>query len=456
MKTPRRKITKVTRSQAPAKGIHGISDDRSNLELTEYRRQLKEILEQQRATSDILRVINSSPTDPRPVFDTIVRNARQLCGARFGVLHRFDGERLHVAAYDVTPDVLRILQRAYPMRPSRSQASGRAILSRNVAEIRDVREDPEYQHDMALAGEWRSLLAVPMLRADGTPMGTIVVQRSEPGPFPVGQIEMLKTFADQAVIAIENVRLFNEIQDKSRQLELASQHKSQFLANMSHELRTPLNAILGYTELMADGVYGPATGKMISVLKRLESNGRHLLGLVNDVLDLSKIEAGQLTLDLSPYTLFDVVDGVYGVLEPLAADKKLALKLEVAPDLATGRGDARRLAQVLINLVSNAVKFTDSGEVVITAVQSDGAFRVSVRDTGPGISIADHAKLFQEFQQIDNAATRKKGGTGLGLAISRRIIEMHGGRIWVESTVGEGSTFTFTLPVCVERQVSGA
>jgi signal transduction histidine kinase len=223
---------------------------------------------------------------------------------------------------------------------------------------------------------------------------------------------------------------------------------------MSHELRTPLNAILGYTELMADGIYGQLPEKTMGVLKRLESNGRHLLGLINDVLDLSKIEAGQLVLELSAYSLEDIAQTVRNTLEPLAADKKLAFKVEMAPKLPAGYADGRRLAQVVINLVGNAIKFTDAGEVVITGGATDGSFHLSVRDTGPGISAADQAKLFQEFQQADNAITRKKGGTGLGLAISKRIIEMHGGKIWVESQLGQGSTFSFTLPVVVERQVN--
>jgi signal transduction histidine kinase len=221
---------------------------------------------------------------------------------------------------------------------------------------------------------------------------------------------------------------------------------------MSHELRTPLNAILGYTELIVDGIYGAPPDKMADVLKRIESNGRHLLGLINAVLDLSKIEAGQLALDLAGYSLNDVVQTVCTAVEPLAADKKLALKAEVAPDLPPARGDERRLTQVLLNLVGNAIKFTDTGEVVVKAAASNGSFSLSVRDTGPGISAADQAKLFQEFQQADNSITRKKGGTGLGLAISKRIIEMHGGRIWVESAVGQGSTFSFTLPVAVTHQ----
>ena len=265
---------------------------------------------------------------------------------------------------------------------------------------------------------------------------------------------MLTTFADQAVIAIENVRLFDEIQDKSRQLEVASQHKSQFLANMSHELRTPLNAIFGYTELMADGIYGELPEKTMGVLKRLESNGRHLLGLINDVLDLSKIEAGQLVLELSDYSLEDIAQTVRSTLEPLAADKKLAFKVEVAPKLPAGHGDGRRLTQVVINLVGNAIKFTDTGEVVIKA--SGRPMGHSIYRCGTPVLaslLLIRPSLFQEFQQADNAITRKKGGTGLGLAISKRIIEMHGGKIWVESQVGKGSTFSFTVPVRVEQQV---
>jgi signal transduction histidine kinase len=284
----------------------------------------------------------------------------------------------------------------------------------------------------------------------------LVVRRRTPGEFAKNTVDLITTFAAQSALAIQNARLFHEIEDKSRQLEEASQHKSQFLANMSHELRTPLNAILGYAELIADGAYGDPSEKMLGVLKRLEAQGKHLLGLINDVLDLSKIEAGQLVLELSDYCIQDIAQAVRSTLEPLAADKKLGFKVEVAPKLPSGRGDGRRLTQVLINLVGNAIKFTDTGEVAIKAEAHNGSFHVSVRDTGPGISSADQARLFQEFQQADNTITKKKGGTGLGLAISKRIIEMHGGKIWVESQPGQGSTFTFTLPVIVERQVEAA
>jgi signal transduction histidine kinase len=241
------------------------------------------------------------------------------------------------------------------------------------------------------------------------------------------------------------------IQGINRQLEEASRHKSQFLANMSHELRTPLNAVLGYTELILDSVYGEMPEKARGVLDRIQRNGRHLLGLINEVLDLSKIEAGQVVLTLGEYSLKTVVESVYTAVEPLAKEKNLAFKAEVSPDLPTGRGDERRLTQVLLNLVGNAIKFTDHGEVAIKACKVNGAFEIAVRDTGPGISKPDQAKLFQEFQQADNSTTRAKGGTGLGLAISKRIIEMHGGKIWVESTVGDGSTFAFKIPIKVEQ-----
>jgi signal transduction histidine kinase len=331
--------------------------------------------------------------------------------------------------------------------------TGRVLLEGKPVQIADVLADSEY--NVPKAGGFRTHLGVPLLR-EAKPIGVILLSRKTVKPFDSKQVELVTTFADQAVIAIENVRLFDEIQDKGRQLEEASQHKSQFLANMSHELRTPLNAILGYTELMADGAYGEPSEKMLGVLNRLEANGRHLLGLINDVLDLSKIEAGQLVLELSDYCIEDIAQTVRSTLEPLAAEKKLAFKVEMAPGLPSGRGDGRRLTQVLINLVGNAIKFTDAGEVAIKAEANNGAFHVSVRDTGPGISATDQAKLFQEFQQADNAITRNKGGTGLGLAISKRIIEMHGGKIWVESQPGQGSTFTFTLPVIVEQQVAAA
>jgi signal transduction histidine kinase len=343
----------------------------------------------------------------------------------------------------------------FQLRPNEARHLA-ALLESQVVYIADVKVDSEYTLvEGRRLGDYRTILCMPMLR-EGLAIGVLVLTRSEVRPFTDKQIELVTTFADQAAIAIENVRLFNEIQDKSRQLEEASKHKSQFLANMSHELRTPLNAILGYTELILDNIYGEMPEKARAVLERLQANGRHLLGLINDVLDLSKIEAGQLTLSLDDYSLSDVVHGVVSAVEPLAAEKRLAFKVEVAPDLPTGRGDGRRLSQVLLNLLGNAIKFTDKGEVAIRASTTNGAFTVAVCDTGPGIAAADQGKIFEEFQQADSSITRKKGGTGLGLSISKRIIEMHRGRIWVESEPGKGSTFYLTVPVRVEAQAGQA
>jgi signal transduction histidine kinase len=333
---------------------------------------------------------------------------------------------------------------------------GDAARRRESIQVADLSgETPSPVNAIILGAGYRALLIVPLLRPDHI-VGALVVRRKEPGEFPRSTIDLLETFADQSVLAIQNARLFREIEEKGRELELASKHKSQFLANMSHELRTPMNAILGYTELILDNIYGEAPEKVRAVLERVQSNGRHLLGLINDVLDLSKIEAGQLTLSLNDYSLKDVVQSVFSAVESLATAKKLALKVEAPAVLPPGHGDEHRITQVLLNLVGNAIKFTETGEVAINASAQNGAFTVAVRDTGPGIAKADQTKIFEEFQQADNSSTRNKGGTGLGLAISKRIVEMHGGRIWVESMEGQGSTFSFTLPVKVQRQMEQA
>jgi signal transduction histidine kinase len=434
--------------------VIAIENARLLKELRERTGELARSVDELRALGDVSQAVNST-LDLATVLSTIVSRAVQLSGTEAGTIYEFDEQRRELklrSSHGMSDELIQAL---------RDQHLGigeptidRAVACREPVQIEDLATSPSTPaRDIVARAGYRALLVVPLLGRDHV-LGTLVVRRREPGAFPQNTVELLKTFAAQSVLAIQNAHLFTEIDEKSRQLEIASQHKSQFLANMSHELRTPLNAILGYTELILDNIYGETPDKMREVLERLQANGKHLLGLINDVLDLSKIEAGQLMLDLADYSLRDVVHTVVVAVESLANGKKLALTADVGRNLPIGHGDGRRLAQVLLNLVGNAIKFTDKGEVAINATAEDGSFTVAVRDTGPGISSSDQGKIFEEFQQADNSATKRKGGTGLGLAIAKRIIGMHGGRIWVESDVGKGSTFAFTIPVKVERQVS--
>ena len=421
-------------------------------ELQARTEELGRSVQELKALGDVTQAVNST-LDLETVLATIVANAVQLSGTDAGAIYVFDEAQQQFrlsATYGMDEALIAAI------RDQRIGAGERlmqqAVSVRGPLQVPDLRQEPSSPVlKLILRAGYRSLLVAPLLSRD-TIVGALVVRRRDTGTFAAGKIDLLQTFAAQSVLAIQNARLFHEIEDKSRQLEIASKHKSQFLANMSHELRTPLNAILGYTELILDNIYGDMPDKMRGVLERVQSNGKHLLGLINDVLDLSKIEAGQLTLSLTDYSLRDIVHAVVVAVESLATEKDLALNVEVAPDLPIGRGDERRLAQVLLNLVGNAIKFTDRGSVSIKASAADGTFTVAVRDTGPGISADYQVKIFEEFAQADTSSTRKKGGTGLGLSIAKRIIELHHGRIWVESVLGEGATFSFTVPVRVERQ----
>ncbi len=439
-----------------AQAVIAIENTRLLSELRARTDELARSVEELRALGEVSQAVNST-LDLETVLSTIVAKAVQLSGTEAGAIYGYDKDARELrlrATYGMDGELIEALTQQHIHIDEANIAV--AFAQGEPMQIADLREEPHSDlNDIILHAGFRARMIEPLMRGEEI-MGALVVRRRTPGAFPQNTVELMKTFAAQSVLAIQNAGLFHEIDEKSRELEIASKHKSQFLANMSHELRTPLNAILGYTELILDNIYGDTPGKMRGVLERIQTNGQHLLGLINDVLDLSKIEAGQLTLSLNDYAIRDMVHGVYVAVEPLAASKKLAFKVDVQPDLPPARGDERRLSQVLLNLVGNAIKFTDSGEVAIKVGAGDGAFTVAVRDTGPGISAADQTKLFQEFQQGDNTITRQKGGTGLGLAISKRIVELHGGRIWLDSALGEGSTFSFTVPVRVVQQAESA
>jgi signal transduction histidine kinase len=392
----------------------------------------------------------SSTLDLQTVLRTIVARATHLSGADAGVIYEYDesGEVFVPRATEQLEDAIVETMLATPVRKGEGATGQLAEVLRPVQlpDILDAPAESRVRGALVRAG-YRALLAVPLVR-EGRVLGGLTVIRKATGAFAPEVVELLQTLATQSALAIQNARLFLEIADKSQQLEAASRHKSEFLANMSHELRTPLNAVIGFSEVLLQRMFGDLNAKQDEYLKDIYASGQHLLSLINDILDLSKIEAGRMELAPAPFHLPSALDNAVTLVKERAARHGIALQVDVDARLGEMVGDERKVKQVLLNLLSNAVKFTpEGGRISLKAHRLDGLVEIAVTDTGIGIAPEDQAAVFEEFRQVGSDETRKQEGTGLGLTLARRFVELHGGRIWVASESGRGSTFTFTLPV---------
>jgi GAF domain-containing protein len=392
----------------------------------------------------------SSTLDLETVLTRIVSHAVQLSGTDGGAIYEYDeqSEEFLLRATDHMEEELINALRANPPRLG-DGVVGRAAASREPVQIPNILEERTYalrMREMLERFGFRASLAVPLLREDRI-VGGLVVRRKSTGEFRPEVVELLKTFATQSTLAIQNARLFREIEDKSRQIEAANRHKSEFLANMSHELRTPLNAIIGFSEVLGERMFGELNEKQAEYTEDILSSGRHLLSLINEILDLSKVEAGRMELKVATFDLPLAIDNARTFVRERAAKQGINLDVTVDERLGDFVGDERKIKQILLNLLSNAVKFTpEGGRIGINARQADGSVEISVSDTGIGISPEDQAKIFEEFRQVGSDYAHKTEGTGLGLTLAKKFVELHGGKIWVESEVGKGSTFSFTLP----------
>jgi signal transduction histidine kinase len=419
-------------------------------ELQQRTRELVRSVEELKALGEVGQAV-SSTLDLETVLTRIVSHAVQLSGTDGGAIYEYDeqSEEFLLRATDHMEEELINALRANPPRLG-DGVVGRAALSREPIQIADIADTAAYAPRMRVLLArfgFHACLAVPLLREDRI-IGGLVVRRKSAGEFRPEVIELLQTFATQSALAIQNARLFREIEEKSRQIEAANRHKSEFLANMSHELRTPLNAIIGFSEVLGERMFGELNEKQAEYTEDILSSGRHLLSLINEILDLSKVEAGRMELELAEFDLPLAIDNARTFVRERAVKHGINLDVVVDEGLGDFTGDERKIKQILLNLLSNAVKFTpEGGRIGIKARQADGSVEISVSDTGIGIAPEDQPKIFEEFRQVGSDYAHKVEGTGLGLTLAKKFVELHGGKIWVESEVGKGSTFTFTLPI---------
>jgi signal transduction histidine kinase len=428
--------------------VIAIENARLFREIQERTQELEQSLEEVHALSDVSRAVSSS-LDLAHVLHEIAEQAAKLCDADAGFIQEYvqQAKTFHISAsWNAGEEFVRSIQAAQITLGK--GAAGRSAVTGKPTQIPDILTEPDYPfRDILVEAGYRAVLSVPMVR-DERIIGTVVVVRKTPGGFDERHINLLTTFASQTTIAIEHARLYRDVTEKGRMLEEANRHKSAFLANMSHELRTPMNAIIGFSEVLLDPSMQVSDEERGQFLTDILNSGKHLLNLINEVLDLSKIEAGRMELHVVPAALNEVFETVQSTLRPLAAKKAIEFQVAPADGIAPFPMDAARIKQVLVNLVGNAIKFTpERGRVWVRATADNGTVQVEVGDTGPGIAPEDHERIFQEFQQAQTTrGAGKPEGTGLGLTLARRFVELHGGRLWLESQVGVGSHFYFTLP----------
>ena len=429
--------------------VIAIENARLFAELQARTAELTRSVEQLTALGEVGRAV-SSTLDLETVLTTIVSRAVQLSGLDGGVVFEYDEAAEAFVHRAATERGGRLAEARRGTRVRKGEGVvGQTAVTHEPAQVPDISVPGLYAsplRDNLIESGIRAVLAVPMLR-DARLIGCLVVSRNRAGEFPADTIDLLRTFATQSALAIQNARLFREIEVKSRELAAVSQHKSEFLASMSHELRTPLNSIIGFSEVMLERMVGDLTGKQEEYLNDILTSGRHLLSLINDILDLAKIEAGKMELELSDFDLPAAIDNALTLMRERATRRGQTLQRAIDPRLGVIRGDERKVKQVLLNLLSNAVKFTpEGGRIQVRAGLADGMVEIAVTDTGIGIAPDDQAVVFEEFRQVGSTDTKAQG-TGLGLALCRKFVELHGGRIGVASEVGVGSTFTFTVPL---------